>query len=66
VRFLRCAGAEGDGFDDVVGYVQSGNVVLSASGAAAGVAKRCERVIVKLWPRHRRRRATRARRRSPS
>jgi uncharacterized protein (DUF1697 family) len=36
---------EDDGFDDVATYVQSGNVVLSATGAAAGVAKRCERVI---------------------
>jgi uncharacterized protein (DUF1697 family) len=40
---------EDDGFDDVVTYLQSGNVVLSATGAAADVAKRCERVIEKSF-----------------
>ena len=40
---------EDDGFDDVVTYLQSGNVVLSATGAAAGVAKRCDRAIEKSF-----------------
>ena len=40
---------EDDGFGDVVTYLQSGNVVLSATGAAAGVAKRCERLIEKSF-----------------
>jgi uncharacterized protein (DUF1697 family) len=40
---------EDDGFDDVVTYLQSGNVVLSATGAAADAAKRSERVIEKSF-----------------
>jgi uncharacterized protein (DUF1697 family) len=33
------------GFEDVRTYVQSGNVVMSARGAADKVARKCERVI---------------------
>jgi uncharacterized protein (DUF1697 family) len=40
---------EDDGFADVATYLQSGNVVLAASGSAADVGKRCERVIEKSF-----------------
>jgi uncharacterized protein (DUF1697 family) len=36
----------GAGFGDVKTYVQSGNVVLSATGSADQVARKCERLIV--------------------
>jgi uncharacterized protein (DUF1697 family) len=43
---LRTA-LEDAGFDDVRTYLQSGNVVLSSSAKAAGVAGKVERVIAK-------------------
>ena len=40
---------EAAGFDDVVTYVQSGNVVLASSASPAAVARKCERVIAETF-----------------
>jgi uncharacterized protein (DUF1697 family) len=37
------------GFEDVQTYVQSGNVVLTSSGKADAVARKCERVIAERF-----------------